>query len=665
MTITHNNSKIKNPVRLPNNRLVKCHKCNEELRLDQKSIRYDNKWFHVDCFKQTLEPKKKPKIESPQLYKAKPITIQKKPQIPIYKSTILSEQIYKILPKIPQVKTPPQKPDSVVSLPKTIAKPIPKTDPISPKPIKTKPATERDLPKPSIPKQKKQKTKVDPVLVILAVAIFSLLGFTAYTIYTLISVLAMGTAAVIAFYHIFSRKPPETQYQYKTKGASFYSIAILVMPFAFGTINAIDVLGVFESISNFDKFGIPDKTMFFDFIGGLDARHSTMAIIQAVFIWSLTLSFWQTMLFVPLAIRSVSKESQLADPAVWPKISVLIPAYNEEKVIRTTIESLLATDYPDKEIILIDDGSKDLTLEIASQYKDRIKVIHKENGGKASALNQGLLYATGEIVTIVDADTIIGNSSLKHIARGMTQENVAAVAGNIKIRNKMNLLTWCQALEYLSGIQIMRRGLDYFGAITIVPGALGAFRKKKLEEAGTYHKETLVEDFDATMKVLRSGMIVNGSSKATAYTQAPQTLQDFWKQRKRWYRGNLQVLRRHSDILLNPRFGYLHRISYPLMAIHMLVIPIASMLMWGFAAYQLILGEYLFVAYTLAMYITLQYLMSAMAVRMDTDDKKMILYSVFLVIGYKQLTDFMQLKAVIEEAFGKKAIWTSAQRVKQ
>ncbi|MGQ0605807.1 MAG: glycosyltransferase family 2 protein [Candidatus Nitrosotenuis sp.] len=642
----------------------------------------------MDCFKQTIAPKKKPhdsklyktkpmeiqkQPQDPILYKTKPIGVQRQSQSPVYKGTILSEQTYQIPSQskivLPQIQTSP---NYVKQLPKThsIIPPTPTLPPIEkPQPVKTKHVPPKDAPKSSKRlsqvKVKKQKLKLDPVLVVLAVTIFLLLGITSYTIYTLLSLLAMGAAALIAFYHILSRKSPESQYKYKTRNASVYSIAILIMPFAFGILNAVDVLGVFESAFGFDKYGLSNKNTIFSSIHTFDAQYSIMTVVQAVFIWSLTLSFWQTMLFVPLAIRSVAKESQLTDPPEWPKISVIIPAYNEEKVIRTTIESLLATDYANKEIILVDDGSKDQTLTIALQYKDRIKVIHKENGGKASALNQGLLYTTGDIVTIVDADTIIGNSALKYIARGMAQENVAAVAGNVKIRNKMNWLTWCQALEYLSGIQIMRRGLDYFGAITIVPGALGAFRKKKLEEAGTYHKETLVEDFDATMKVLRSGMVVSGSNKATAYTQAPQTLQDFWKQRKRWYRGNLQVLKRHSDILLNPRFGYLHRISYPLMAIHMLVIPIAGLMMWGFAAYQLIQGEFMFVVYTLGMYITLQYLMSAMAVRMDGDDKKMILYSVFLVIGYKQIIDFMQLKAVIEEVIGKKAIWTSAQRVKQ
>jgi cellulose synthase/poly-beta-1,6-N-acetylglucosamine synthase-like glycosyltransferase len=488
-----------------------------------------------------------------------------------------------------------------------------------------------------IPRQiRKKQSAVDPVLVGLAATIFALLIFTAYSLFSYLSVIALSLAALMVFYQITTRADPQSQYKYGRRGASLFSIAVMVMPFALGTVIAYD-----------------------GYASGFSSA------LQTVFIWGLTLSFWQTMLFVPLAIRSIAREDALEDPPEFPKMSILVPAYNEEKVIRTTIESLLATDYPDKEIIAIDDGSKDGTFAIMSEYKDKIKVLHKENGGKASALNMGMLYSTGSIIVILDADTIIGYSALKQIAKSFTSENVAAVAGNIKIRNRINTLTWCQALEYLSGIQIMRRGLDYFGAITIVPGALGAFKKSKLEEAGAYHKETLVEDFDATMKVLRSGMIVSGSNRATAYTQGPHTLWDFYKQRKRWYRGNLQVLRRHSDVLFNPRFGYLQKFAYPLMAIHMLLIPSASLLVLGFTVYQLVIGNYLYLVYTLGLYILLQHLLSAMAVRMDKENKRLVLYSTLLVIGYKQLMDMMQLKAVIEEVFKLKAKWTSAQRVRQ
>jgi cellulose synthase/poly-beta-1,6-N-acetylglucosamine synthase-like glycosyltransferase len=587
-------------------------------------VRYQNKWFHVSCFKSSLQKKREPIV-------APPKPAQQKKEL-VYKTTVVSESTYRPKP-------------TVMSAPQTLnvekQKKLPTEKPKqqeSPAPARQ---IQKDLKQKTTSQVKKQekktekKVKPDPILVVLAVAIFALLIYNVYSISTYLSLISISIAAVIAFYHIVSRRPPQTEYRYKSKASSLYSMVILVLPFIFGTIMAFE--------------GYP----------------AYVTLTQAIFVWALTLSFWQTMLFVPLAVRSAAREALLKEPDVYPRISVIVPAYNEERVIRGTIESLLATDYPDKEVVVVDDGSKDKTLEIAMEFKDKVKVIHKENGGKASALNQGLLYTTGDIVVIVDADTIIGHSSLKHIAKTMGEENVAAVAGNVKIRNKTNWLTWCQALEYLSGIQIMRRGLDYFGAITIVPGALGAFRKKKLEEAGTYHKDTLVEDFDATMKVLRSGMVVSGSSAATAYTQAPQTLRDYYNQRKRWYRGNLQVLRRHSDILLNPRFGYLQKLSYPLMALHMLVIPVASIMLWAFVAYQVLIGNYQFVAFTLGMFIALQYLLSAMAIRMDNDDKRMILYSVFLVIGYKQLMDILQIKAVIEEILGKKAKWTSAQRVRQ
>lgn len=557
-------------------RTHRCKSCSLNLALDDKVVRYYGQWYHVACFRDVLKDESDKSVEAES---GKP-----------------SAQL-----------------DATIT--HTILKPEPTITPA---------------------RQQLPKAKTDPVLVLLAVAIFSLLMITAYSMFSYLSIIAIGSAAGLVFYHLLSRRAPQSQYTYGRKGASMYSIVIMIMPFALGTIIAYDGYSV-----------------------------GAMSVIQTIFLWGLVLSFWQTMLFVPLAIKSVTRESMLREPAELPRMSVLVPAYNEEKVIRTTLEALLATDYPDKEIIAIDDGSKDDTLRIMSEYKDRVKVVHKENGGKASALNAGMLYATGSIMVILDADTIIGNSALRHIAKSFADENVVAVAGNIKIRNRINTLTWCQALEYLSGIQIMRRGLDYFGAITIVPGALGAFRKSKLEEAGSYHKETLVEDFDATIKVLRSGMVVSGNNSAIAYTQAPQKLADFYKQRKRWYRGNLQVLRRHSDILLNPRFGYLQRFSYPLLAIHMLVIPFASLLVMAFAVYQLILGNYSFVAFTLGMFVLLQYLLSAMAVRMDKDDKRMILYSVFLVIGYKQIVDILQLKAVAEEFIGLKAKWTSAQRVKQ
>jgi cellulose synthase/poly-beta-1,6-N-acetylglucosamine synthase-like glycosyltransferase len=155
---------------------------------------------------------------------------------------------------------------------------------------------------------------------------------------------------------------------------------------------------------------------------------------------------------------------------------------------------MIETKYPRKEILFVDDGSKDRTLEIAKQFKKDVIVLHKENGGKASALNYGLQYAKGEIVVVVDADTIIGRNSLKEIVKGFeVDEHVAAVAGNIKVRNRVNWITKCQALEYLVGIQVIRRAFDTFGSITVVPGALGAFKKSFVSGTGAYGKETMYQ----------------------------------------------------------------------------------------------------------------------------------------------------------------------------
>ncbi len=378
--------------------------------------------------------------------------------------------------------------------------------------------------------------------------------------------------------------------------------------------------------------------------------------VRIILLWALTISFWSTMLFVPMAVVSKYREDTQKDVKSFPKISIIIPAYNEEKVIANTIEGLLETKYPNKEIIFVDDGSKDSTLSIASRYKDEIRILHKENGGKSTALNYGMVYAKGEIIVIVDADTIIGRNSLKEIVKGFeVHEHVAAVAGNIKVRNRMNLLTKCQALEYITGIQIIRRAFDIFGSITIVPGALGAFRKSFLLEAGAYGKDTIVEDFDQTIKLLKAGLITQGSSKATAYTEAPNTLKDFVAQRKRWYRGNIQVLKRHSDALTNPRFGYLQRLSLPYLFLGMVVTPIIGFVATANAILGVILGDGVYILQISLIFIVVHFLMTALALRIDKEDPKLLWYTIFLVYGFKQIIDFLLLKAIIEQLRNKKA----------
>lgn len=480
-----------------------------------------------------------------------------------------------------------------------------------------------------------QQKRFDPVLLVISGIIFALLILMALLVFSIISMIAIGLGAAIVMYQMSSLKGNmSSKFKYGRHFPSSFLIFLLGAPIFLGVTVGYDTYSTQDSIS------------------------------RAILLWGLTMTFWSTLLFIPLALYSKRRELSIPELTSFPKITVIVPAYNEEKVIERTIQALMDTKYQDKEIIVVDDGSKDKTFEIMSKYKKQAKILQKTNGGKASAINFGLAYSTGEIIVIVDADTIIGHDSLIHLAKGFSiDKNVAAVAGNIKVRNRKNWLTWCQAIEYVGGIQIARRALDVFGAISVVPGALGAFRKSVLDEIGSYHKDTVVEDFDVTLKILKTKLVIAGSTNSTAYTEAPESLKSLYKQRKRWYGGNLQVFARHSDALTNPRFGILQRFVFPYMIFSSCIMPFVGFITLGGAIYSAISGGGLFVLEMFTIFLALQCLQASLAVRLDNEDPRLIPYGIFLVIGFKQILDLFLIGAVFEHLLKKDITWTSADRV--
>jgi poly-beta-1,6 N-acetyl-D-glucosamine synthase len=481
----------------------------------------------------------------------------------------------------------------------------------------------------------KSEGRFDLILLVITGAIFAVLFLMAYLLFSTPSLIAIGIGAGLVIFQLVTLQGKlASKFKYGRHSPSAFLLFLLVAPTTLGIIIGYDTYSIQQSI------------------------------VTAILLWGLTLTFWSTLLFVPLSLYSKYRESFLKDLSSYPRITVIVPAHNEEKVIERTIQGLLATNYPDKEIVVVNDGSKDTTAEIIDKYKRQVKILHKTNNGKASAINFGLAYATGKIIVVIDADTIIGPDSLIHLVKGFAfDKDVAAVAGNIKVRNKMNWLTWCQALEYVTGIQIARRALDVFGAINVIPGALGAFKKEILEEIGSYHKDTLVEDFDLTLKILKSKLVIAGSTKATAFTEAPETLSSFVRQRRRWYGGNLQVFVRHSDALFNPRFGLLQRLVFPFMIFSSVIMPFVGLITIGVAIVAAMSQNALFVAEIFAIFCVLQCLQATLAIRLDNEDPKLILYAVFLVIGFKQIIDFLQIRAVFERLLNRKAVWTRADRV--
>ena len=278
--------------------------------------------------------------------------------------------------------------------------------------------------------------------------------------------------------------------------------------------------------------------------------------------------------------RIRGSSSQNLDPKFQPPVAVLIPAYNEEKVIERTIRSVLASHYANLRVIVIDDGSKDRTLEIATnKFQNEINagkviVLTKPNSGKAEALNYGLEHVTEDFYVGIDADTVIAREAIARLIPHFADQRIGAVAGNAKVGNRVNIWTRWQALEYITSQNFERRALDLLGAVTVVPGALGAWRTETVRKAGGYHVNTVAEDADLTMNMLRSGYRVIYEDRALAYTEAPVSARGLMRQRFRWSFGILQAVWKHRGALL--RRGALGWFALPNIVIFQIMLPLVS-----------------------------------------------------------------------------------------
>jgi cellulose synthase/poly-beta-1,6-N-acetylglucosamine synthase-like glycosyltransferase/peptidoglycan/xylan/chitin deacetylase (PgdA/CDA1 family)/spore germination protein YaaH len=290
-------------------------------------------------------------------------------------------------------------------------------------------------------------------------------------------------------------------------------------------------------------------------------------LLHAVLVGGLALGFGRIAVLVALAVTGwLRGRGAPVHPPLGGRVSVLVPAFNEEKVIARTVRSLLAQEHPDFEVIVIDDGSRDGTsAAVREAFSDetRVRLITKPNGGKADSLDAGLRAARGEIIVALDADTLFPTDMLVELTRALSDPKVGAVAGNAKVGNRVNLVTQWQALEYITAQNLDRRAFALLGCITVVPGAVGAWRRSAVESAGGFGSDTLAEDQDLTLKVLRAGWRVAYAPKAVAWTEAPDTLRTLAKQRFRWSFGTLQCMWKHRDALLRPRYGALGLVAMP------------------------------------------------------------------------------------------------------
>jgi cellulose synthase/poly-beta-1,6-N-acetylglucosamine synthase-like glycosyltransferase len=304
--------------------------------------------------------------------------------------------------------------------------------------------------------------------------------------------------------------------------------------------------------------------------------------IYWLFIASVILGLFRLVGIASLAILQRRAQRPLEASSYHPSVAVLVPAYNEERVILTTVETILDSSYSNLEVIVVDDGSSDSTLDrLAKNFPEmaRLQLLTKANGGKAAALNYAIERTKADIIVTIDADTIIDPRAVGLLVPHFSEAGVAAVAGNAKVGNRLNILTRWQALEYIMGQNLDRRAFHRLNCICVVPGAIGAWRREAVIQAGGFRNDTLAEDTDLTLRLLEANWRITYEDAAIAYTEAPDTLETFFKQRFRWVYGTLQAIWKRRHVLLRRRYRALGLVAIPNMLVFQVFLPLLGPIM--------------------------------------------------------------------------------------
>jgi cellulose synthase/poly-beta-1,6-N-acetylglucosamine synthase-like glycosyltransferase len=329
---------------------------------------------------------------------------------------------------------------------------------------------------------------------------------------------------------------------------------------------------------------------------------------------------------------------------------------------------------------VVDDGSPDHTFETArAVFGDhpRVRIYRKPNGGKASALNHGLAMATGEIVICLDADTVFAPNTVAELVEPLHDPAVGAVAGNAKVGNRVNLVTRWQAVEYVTSQNLDRRAFSLLDCITVVPGAVGAWRKALVEEVGGFREDTLAEDQDLTLAIRRRGHAIAYADAALGYTEAPDSLRALARQRFRWSFGTLQCLWKHRGVLFRPRYGSLGFVALPNVAIFQLFFPFVSpiadaMFVWSLISVWLVRqqhgGTYALTSLEqvlgyYAAFLLVDWLATMVGFFLEPGEDRSLGWLVFLQrFAYRQVMYWVVVRSVVAALRGRVVGWGTLER---
>ena len=400
--------------------------------------------------------------------------------------------------------------------------------------------------------------------------------------------------------------------------------------------------------------------------GAFDSQGALKKVIGMLFLWAIYLTLARSLFYGVLAVAQKWRVRHARfDSAFRPPVSVIIAAYNEEKVIVRTVESILRNGYDDLELVIVDDGSQDATLEILRRdFGDRpnVRILSQPNGGKSSALNNAIAHAQHDILIALDADTIFRTGTIEKLVRHFADSQVGAVSGNARVGNRNSWITRFQSIEYIYGFNLDRRALDLLNAITVVPGAVGAWRKDLILKLGGFGDDTLAEDTDLTLKIRRAGYQIRYEEGGVAFTEAPEDTRGLAKQRFRWAFGTLQAAWKHRDALFVPKYGTLGFVALPSIWIFQVLLSALSPFAELAMIVALFAGNWRIVLIFYLGFFVLEFLTGLMAYWLEGEKPWDLALLFFQRIYYRELMYYVVAKSLIYAVRGRVVGWGKLER---
>lgn len=404
--------------------------------------------------------------------------------------------------------------------------------------------------------------------------------------------------------------------------------------------------------------------------------------LAVAFVTGIVFGTARVVFVIVLALIARRREREAVfDASYRPSVSVVIAAYNEQTVIARTIRAVLRNHYEPLEVIVVDDGSADDTAGEVERHFENVRMLRQANAGKSAALNRGIAEATGEIIIALDADTVFAKDTIERLVRHFADVGVGAVAGNVKVGNRINPLTYWQSIEYVTSQNLDRRAYAAINSVTVVPGAVGAWRRAAIVEAGGYTTDTMAEDMDLTWRLRRNGWRVATESAAIGYTEAPDSFKALFKQRFRWAFGTLQCLWKHRGAL--GRYGWFGRAMLPTLWLFQIVFQAISPLvdlqvLWALgkviAAVTRLgldrdwqplpnaMASLYLIAFMYAFFFVIELVGALIAFRLDREKPKVLLWLFWQRFLYRQLMYAVLLKSLKTAISGIRTGWGKLDR---